>query len=517
MFEGHPKGLWALALANTGERFGYYTMLAVFLFFLQDNFGFSMGTSSSIQAAFLGIVYFVPLFGGMLADKFGFGKMVTSGIVIMFLGYLLLSLPLGAGAVALGVMALALLFICVGTGLFKGNLQVLVGNLYDDPKYSAKRDEGFSIFYMAINLGSMFAAAVALSIMAWAQDSLGISKGDSYHYAFAVACASLILSIAIYYAFRKTFAHADRAKIAAPGAEKVVEEELTPAQTKERIICLCLVFAVVIFFWMAFHQNGITMNQFAREYTATSETGFMSLFLSKSLSFTEIRSFWNLLLCVITVYGVLNIFQSKTAKGKAVAGLVTVASVGVLVYKALNVTGEVAVEAPIFQQFNPCFVVALTPIVGIIFGALAKKGKEPSSPMKIGLGLLVAAMAFVVLLVASWSLPAAEEQAAAVAAGTATLVSPNWLISTYFVLTIAELLLSPIGISFVSKVAPPKYKGMMMGGWFVATAIGNFLIMVPGLMWGMNLSIIWGVLIGICLVSAAFIFSILKRLEAVAK
>ena len=516
MFEGHPKGLWALALANTGERFGYYTMLAVFLFFLQDNFGFSMGTSSSIQAAFLGIVYFVPLFGGMLADKFGFGKMVTSGIVIMFLGDLLLSLPLGAGAMALGVMALALLFICVGTGLFKGNLQVLVGNLYDDPKYSAKRDEGFSIFYMAINLGSMFAAAVALSIMAWAQDSLGISKGDSYHYAFAVACASLILSIAIYYAFRKTFAHADRAKIATPGAE-VVEEELTPAQTKERIICLCLVFAVVIFFWMAFHQNGITMNQFAREYTATSETGFMSLFLSKSLSFTEIRSFWNLLLCVITVYGVLNIFQSKTAKGKAVASLITVASVGVLAYKAMNVTGEVAVEAPIFQQFNPCFVVALTPIIGIIFGALAKKGKEPSSPMKIGLGMLVAAMAFVVLLVASWSLPAAEEQAAAVDAGTATLVSPNWLISTYFVLTIAELLLSPIGISFVSKVAPPKYKGMMMGGWFVATAIGNFLIMVPGLMWGMDLSIIWGVLIGICLVSAAFIFSILKRLEAVAK
>ena len=519
MFEGHPKGLWALALANTGERFGYYTMLAVFLFFLQDNFGFSMGTSSSIQAAFLGIVYFVPLFGGMLADKFGFGKMVTSGIVIMFLGYLLLSLPLGAGAVALGVMALALLFICVGTGLFKGNLQVLVGNLYDDPKYSAKRDEGFSIFYMAINLGSMFAAAVALSIMAWAQDSLGISKGDSYHYAFAVACVSLILSIVIYYAFRKTFAHADRAKVVAKGAEPVVEEELTPAQTKERIICLCLVFAVVIFFWMAFHQNGITMNQFAREYTATSETGFMSLFLSKSLSFTEVRSFWNLLLCVITVYGVLNIFQSKTAKGKLIASLLTVASVGILVYKAMNVGGlaPVAVEAPIFQQFNPCFVVALTPIIGIIFGALSKKGKEPSSPMKIGLGMLVAAMAFIVLMVASIGLPPAAEQAEAVADGTATLVSPNWLISTYFVLTIAELLLSPIGISFVSKVAPPKYKGMMMGGWFVATAIGNFLIMVPGLMWGMNLSIIWGVLIAICLVSAAFIFSILKRLEAVAK
>ncbi len=516
MFEGHPKGLWALALANTGERFGYYTMLAVFLFFLQDNFGFSMGTSSSIQAIFLGIVYFVPLFGGMLADKFGFGKMVTIGIFVMFLGYLLLALPLGAGAVALGVMALALMFVCVGTGLFKGNLQVLVGNLYDDPKYSAKRDEGFSIFYMAINLGSMFAAAVALSIMAWTQEAYGVSKADSYHFAFAVACVSLILSIIIYYAFRKTFVHADRAKAITSGAANE-EEQLSPAQTKERIICLCLVFAVVIFFWMAFHQNGITMNQFAREYTATSETGFMSLFLSKSLSFTAMRSFWNLILCVLLVYGVINIFQSKTAKGKSIAAILTLAAGGVLAYKAMNVTGSVDVEAPIFQQFNPCFVVALTPIIGIIFGALAKRGKEPSSPMKIGLGMLVAALAFVILMIASWSLPPAGEQLEAVKAGTATLVSPNWLISTYFVLTIAELLLSPIGISFVSKVAPPKYKGMMMGGWFVATAIGNFLIMVPGLMWGMDLTIIWGVLVGICLLSAAFIFSILKRLEAVTK
>ena len=182
----------------------------------------------------------------------------------------------------------------------------------------------------------------------------------------------------------------------------------------------------------------------------------------------------------------------------------------------MTVTGSVIVEYPIFQQLNTCFVVALTPIVMLVFSSLAKKGKEPSAPMKIGLGMLVAALAFVVLMVGSWSLPAAEAQKAAVEAGTATLVSPNWLISTYFVLTIAELLLSPIGISFVTKVAPPKYKGMMMGGWFVATAIGNFLIMVPGLMWGMDLTIIWGVLIGICLLSAGFIFSILKRLEKVA-
>ena len=517
MFEGHPKGLWALALANTGERFGYYTMLAVFLFFLQDNFGFSMGTSSSIQGAFLGVVYFVPLFGGMLADKFGFSKMVTIGISVMFLGYFLLSLPLGAGTLALIVMVLALLFICAGTGLFKGNLQVLVGNLYDEPQYSAKRDEGFSIFYMAINIGSMFAAAAALSIMAWMQENYGISKADSYHFAFAVACVSLIVSIIIYYTFRSTFAHADRAKAVVKDTTKVVEDNLTPSQTKERIVCLCLVFAVVIFFWMAFHQNGITMNQFAREYTATSETGFMSLFLSKSFSFTEMRSIWNLVLVILLVYGALNIFQSKTSKSKIIALSLFLVSGGILAYRAMTVTGSVQVEAPIFQQFNPCFVVALTPIVLLVFGALAKKGKEPSSPMKIGLGMLVAALAFVVLMVGSWNLPVQAEQLANIEAGTATLVSPNWLISTYLVLTVAELLLSPIGISFVSKVAPPKYAGMMMGGWFVATAIGNFLISIPGLLWGMELYIIWGVLIAVCLVSAVFIFSILKRLEAVAK
>ena len=506
MFEGHPKGLWALALANTGERFGYYTMLAVFFLFLQHNFGFTVGVAGTIQSVFLGVVYFVPLFGGMLADKFGFGKMVTIGILVMFMGYFLLSLPLGGGTVALGIMALALLFVCVGTGLFKGNLQVLVGNLYDEPKYSAKRDEGFSIFYMAINLGSMFAAAAALGVMGYVQAKYGISKANSYHFAFAVACISLIFSIIIYYAFRKTFAHADRAKAVAANSNDVVEEELTPAQTKERVVCLCLVFAVVIFFWMAFHQNGTTMTQFAEVYTAKSDSGVSSLMFNV----------FNLVLAILAVYGFLNIFQSKTAKGKAIAIALFFATAGTLVYKALNVTGSVTVDAPIFQQFNPCFVVALTPIVMLVFGALSKKGKEPSSPMKIGLGMLVAGVGFVLLLLGSMGLPTPDEQGVALEAGTATLVSPNWLISTYFVLTIAELLLSPIGISFVSKVAPPKYKGMMMGGWFVATAIGNFLVAVPALLWGsLPLYIVWGVLIVVCLVSAIFIFSILKRLEKV--
>ena len=364
------------------------------------------------------------------------------------------------------------------------------------------------VIIICINLGSMFAAAAALGIMGYVQENYAVSKADSYHFAFAVACVSLIFSIAIYYMFRGTFAHADRAKVVAKGATEVVEEKLTPAQTKERIVCLCLVFAVVIFFWMAFHQNGTTMTQFAEVYTQKSDSGVSSLMFNV----------FNLVLCILMVYGALNIFQSKNVKGKVIAAAMFLIPAAILVEKAINVTGSVVVDAPIFQQFNPCFVVALTPVVMLVFSWLAKKGKEPSSPMKIGLGMLVAGLGFVVLMFASNGLPTPAEQSVALENGTATLVSPNWLISTYFVLTVAELLLSPIGISFVSKVAPPQYKGMMMGLWFVATAIGNFLVAIPGLLWGeLSLYVVWGVCVGVCLVSAIFIFSILKRLEKVAK
>lgn len=152
MFEGQPKGLYALALANTGERFGYYTMLAIFTLFLQAKFGFTATVTSNIFAGFLALVYFLPVVGGILADKFGFGKMVTSGIVVMFVGYICLAIPTGNNAVGIAAMVGSLFLIALGTGLFKGNLQVMVGNLYDDPKYSAKRDTAFSIFYMAIIL-----------------------------------------------------------------------------------------------------------------------------------------------------------------------------------------------------------------------------------------------------------------------------------------------------------------------------------------------------------------------------
>ena len=502
MFEGQPRGLWALALANTGERFGYYTMLAVFILFLQANFGWSSSTAGLVYSTFLMLVYFLPLFGGIAADVWGYSKMVTIGIFVMFAGYALLSIPLGATPLAIGAMGAALLLVSLGTGLFKGNLQVMVGDLYNDPQYSAKRDSGFSLFYMLINVGALFAPTAAIKIMEWSQQSLGVSEEDSYHFAFAVACVSLIVSICIYYGFKSTFQQvlnvkkSDGAKV-----QNNNEQELSKSETIERIVCLVLVYAVVIFFWMAFHQNGATLTFFAGDYVATSATGVTAMAFDVT----------NLLLCIVIVYGLFGIFQSKSVSHKGIWGAVIAAAVAFLGYKYLH-TEEVSVSAPIFQQFNPCFVVALTPVSIALFGWLAKKGKEPKAPVKIGLGMLVAALAYLLMTIMSVGLPAPNAESPEHLAD----VSPNILVSTYLILTFAELLLSPIGIAFVTKVAPPKFKGMMMGGWFVATALGNFLVSIPTILWGKDLYVVWGTLMCICLVAALFIFSIIKKLNRVA-
>ena len=550
MFEGQPKGLYALALANTGERFGYYTMLAIFTLFLQAKFGYTAAETSTIFGSFLAAVYFMPLVGGILADKCGYGKMVTTGIVVMFVGYLLLAIPTAANLTGKMMMFGSLFLIACGTGLFKGNLQVMVGNLYDSPEYSSKRDTAFSLFYMAINVGALFAPTAAtkvtnyilggagftynaqipslahqflngtitpegnatLSSLQAAQGFTGdmsafcstyIEKlSEAYNYGFAVACISLILSMAIYVCCRSMFKHADYNSKQAKAVNNYNEPELTPAQTKERIVALLLVFAVVIFFWMAFHQNGLTMTFFARDYTTQSVTGL------DRIGFDV----WNLVLLIIVVYGAFSLFQSKTGRGKAIAGVAVLASLGILIwsYSSMDPTVE------ILQQFNPFFVVALTPVSLAVFGYLARRKKEPSAPRKIGIGMVIAACGFLILAIGSLGLPTPKEVEAA-GINPDVLVSPNWLISTYLVLTFAELLLSPMGISFVSKVAPPKYKGMMMGGWFVATAIGNYLVAIIGYLWGgMQLWMVWSVLIVCCLLSALFIFSIMKKLEKVA-
>ena len=553
MFKGHPKGLYALALANTGERFGYYTMLAIFVLFLQAKFGLTATTAGQFYGIFLAAVYFMPILGGYIADKFwGYGKTVVTGILVMFAGYLLLFTQKdAAGSMAFTMMIIALLCIAIGTGLFKGNLQVMVGNLYDDAKYAAKRDGGFSLFYMAINIGSMFAPTTATSVtnlflgksgfsydanipslahqylngtitgdgmarlqsLASAQSYGGDmavfcqnyidSLSQAYSYGFGIACISLILSIAIYFGFRRSFKHVDVRKGEQAAKDEAVAE-LTPKQTKERVVALCLVFAVVIFFWMAFQQAGLTLTYFARDYTDSVATGWTRIGFDV----------FTLAMIAVGVYALFGVFQSDTKRGKILSGLLLLACVAGVWYKAANVSAEVNLLPQIFQHFNPFFVVALTPVSMALFGLLAKKGKEPSAPRKIAMGMLVAALGYCVMAAASIGLPSPKELHATGGVSD-ILVSPNWLISTYLVLTFGELLLSPMGISFVSKVAPPKLKGLMMGMWFGATAIGNYLTSVISSIWntGLSLVMIWGVLIVLCVVSAIFMFSMMKRLE----
>jgi len=550
MFKGQPKGLYALALANTGERFGYYTMLAIFLLYLQAKFGFSASAAGQFYAIFLACVYFMPVIGGILADKIGFGKCVVTGVSVMFLGYLCLAVPTPASTVGLVVMILALLLIATGTGLFKGNLQVLVGNLYDDPKYSAKRDSAFSLFYMAINIGAMFAPTAATALTNWKLRAAGlvyksdapaiahqIINGDmsnvqimqsyadamsggtgrsltefcqyyidnlsvAYNLGFAVACVSLIFSIAIYLGCRSWFRHADVKAGQASSSEGAPAVELSPKQTKDRIVALILVFAVVIFFWMAFHQNGSSLTYFARDYTQPEVSGPLKIGFN----------IWALALIAVSIYTLFAVFQSESKRAKVICAVVTLLLWGGAYALYSGMADPRAILPQEFQQFNPFFVVALTPVSMALFGALAKKGKEPSAPKKIGLGMFVAALGYAVMLLASTGQPDPSSLNGAVSPDP---VVPTYLISTYLVLTFAELLLSPMGISFVSKVAPPKYKGLMMGCWFAATAIGNYLSSIPSMLWDrVPLWMNWTILMALCLVAALIMFAMLRKIEA---
>ena len=544
MFKNQPKGLYVLALANTGERFGYYTMLAVFLLFLQAKFGFDSTVSGQIYAGFLAFVYFMPMIGGVIADKWSFSKCVVTGIMVMFVGYLIMAIPTSIrSTTSLWILLGALALISIGTGLFKGNLQVMVGDLYNDPRYASQRDSAFSLFYMAINIGSLFAPMMATVMtnvalhaggfeyvaelpalcngyldgtLGNAADITAICTANGmaapadmgafcndylsalttgYSYAFGVACFSLVISYLIYFFGRSTYAHIiGGKKVSGQKSAAAGEPQLSKKQTSERIVALLLVFAVVIFFWMVFHQNGATLTEFAKGCTSSEAWGFTRIGFNV----------WALFTIIIAVYALFSLFQSKSAKGKGISAVVTLAAIGVLVYFYIDTPDPVSgLQPQIYQQFNPFYVVALTPVSLGIFSWLASRKKEPSAPRKIGFGMVMAGLAYLIMLIGSLSIT-----------GTKGAVSPNWLISTYLVLTFAELLLSPMGISFVSKVAPPKYKGIMMGCWFGATAVGNYLVSIPMLLWGkISLPLLWGILIAICLLSAAFIFSIMKKLE----
>ena len=261
MFKGHPRGLYVLFFTEMWERFGFYTMLAIFVYYMQENFKWDAATATNVYGLFLAGVYITPLIGGWLADNvLGYGKTITIGAIVMAIGYVMMAVPTSSPL----QLYIALFVVSVGNGLFKANISVLVGNLYAHTQGSLK-DAGYNIFYMGINVGAFYAPMAAAGIKRFMMENFNLTLAEGYNAGFAVAAAGMVISLLIFLIFKKHYSNADYQAKDKDNAD--VDIVLTKPQEKERIIALMTIFAIVIFFWMAFHQNGSALSLFARDYT----------------------------------------------------------------------------------------------------------------------------------------------------------------------------------------------------------------------------------------------------------
>jgi POT family proton-dependent oligopeptide transporter len=546
MFKGHPKGLYVAFFANMGERFGFYTMMGVLVYYLTAKYGLTGTNAGIIYSVFYGLIYGLALVGGIVADKTkNYKGVIFVGMLTMLAGYILMSIP-GFGLI---FTLIALFTIAFGNGLFKGNLQAVVGQLYDDPKYSHLRDSAFSVFYMGINIGALYAPHAASGIIRWFIEKQGYQRNDllpslihkfkegtltatesadlqsladtvsgttvsdlstfatdylnaystGFNYAFAAAGLTMVFSFIIYVLFKKMLPDVNKVKEA--GVEVV---EMSKEETRQRMTALFLVFGVVIFFWMAFHQNGLTMSLFARDYTVQEVGPLTNLFFNV----------WSLTAIIVGFFGFLTLIKKDASStNRGIGGLVAAGGIGAAYYMYTSFAPSTEFSPELFQPFNPSFIVILTPIILGIFAWLNKRGKEPTAPRKIGYGMIITSIAFLILLVGSLGLdPFAS------LTPESPRVGVSWLIGTYFMMTVAELFLSPMGISFVSKVSPPKYQGLMQGGWLGATALGNQMLWVGSYLYErIPIWQVWLVFIVLTLIAAGFIFSIMKKLDKVSK
>lgn len=526
MFKGHPKGLIAAALSNMGERFGYYIMNAVLLLFLCSKFGISDETAALIYAVFYFAIYVMSLPGGIIADKLqNYKGTIQAGLLTMAAGYVVLSIPIMKNLVdpsakvwVLVLTCVALFVIAFGNGLFKGNLQALVGQLYDNFEAEAakkgpealaeaktKRDPGFQIFYVFINLGGVLAPFVAPSLRQWwlgtkgmtynadlpalchqylangeAMDSTAMANlnalmTDAYpaftqaadmttactsylevfntgvHYSFLASVAAMLLSLVIFLCTKKGMPDPQKkvAAVAESGEEKALTAEEKAAMAKDvkqRMAGLYAVLGICVFFWMSFHQNGQSLSLFARNFVNSD-----------------------------------------------------------------------SVAPEVWQFLNPALVILLTPVIMWLFGT--KWGRKFSTPRKIAVGMGFAACAYLFLSILCMNIgyPSGSEY---VAQDVATRLpkSGAWvLIVTYFFLTVAELFISPLGLSFVSKIAPKHIQGICQGLWLSATAIGNLLIMIGPFLFNRlpKLWLTWLVFLIICVIAMTIMFGMLKWLERI--
>ncbi|MDN4753601.1 peptide MFS transporter [Porphyromonadaceae bacterium W3.11] len=511
----HPKGLIMAALSNMGERFGFYTMMAILVLFLSAKFGLSETEAGLIYSVFYFSIYALAMIGGIVADRTNnFKGTIMIGLIMMAVGYVLLAIPTEVTAsnrtLLLVFTCLGLFVIALGNGFFKGNLQALVGQMYDRGGYSNEaRDAGFSIFYMFINVGAVIAPWIAPAIRSWwlrihdfaynadlpelchmhlNGESMSASQSEifsrlasevslsgsvategltqfareylnlfntGFHYSFAIAVFAMLISLVIFITNKKKFPNPIDTAVTNNnnGDNSNVVQDMPAEEVRQRLIALFAVFAVVIFFWFSFHQNGLTLTYFARDF--------------------------------------INLDYFSNFK----------------------------LNPEMFQSANPFFVVFLTPLVVGFFGLFAKRGKAVTTPTKIAIGMGLAALAYVVMTLVSMDLPTlneAKEMGRTAMAEQGLLLSPWILVLVYLILTIAELCISPLGLSFVSQVAPPKMQGIMQGAWLMATALGNLLLVFGAKLYSsIAIAGTWMVFVGVCLIAMLIMISMLGWLNRV--
>jgi proton-dependent oligopeptide transporter, POT family len=529
----HPKALPFLFLSEMWERFGYYLMIGIFTLYLKDTergFGLNEAQASDLYGTFIALVFLTPFIGGLLADRvLGYRKSIIIGGILMGLGYILMSIK------DLNFLYLSMTLIILGNGFFKPNISTLLGNVYNEESYKARKDAGYNIFYMGINIGAFvcnFFGAALYNMYGW-------------YAAFWAAGVGMFIGVLVFIIGTKHYKHADQIKpigetdmpllkilgtILLPAVifglipltfetplvgSKSTDAFLfgcipvvffyihlyrkSPASEKPQIGAMLSIFAVVIAFWAIFKQNGSTMNTWAMNYTdrevpAVVQPLTSSLKLSEEITYAK-----------DSVPFIDKQFRVIEKDKKVVA------------YPAYF-NNQAAEELPkegatirvfntnLFQSVNPFWVIALTPLVVAFFAFLNRKGKEPSTPTKIAFGLLISALSCLVMVGAVYASNNGADKSSA-----------WWFISSYAVITIGELFLSPMGLSLVSKLSPARLTSLMMGGWFLATSIGNKLSGVLSSMWDgyeqkANFFYLNFVLLGL---AALLLFGMLRKLNKV--
>ncbi len=534
----HPKALPYLFFSEMWERFGYYLMIGIFLLYLKNvEYGFAMTNTeaSDLYGTFIALVFLTPFIGGLLADRyFGYRRSIIAGGLMMGAGYCLMAIH------SLPMLYLSMALVIFGNGFFKPNISTLLGNLYSAPEFIHRKDEGYNIFYMGINIGAFicnfFSAAI---IILW-----------GWKYAFVAAGIGMFLGVLIFMLGTRHYAAGDVRKPMTKEDmpfSKIVVTIFIPAiiagvigwilpgdifgsdstdafifacipviyfyaslylraeQSEKRPIgALLAIFAAVVMFWAVFKQNGTALTIWADNYTdrqVSGTTGDVLRGLKQAEDVVYQKD-------TVNLYD--HLFRLQKKDGQVMTEYNYPVYFKNVEPKDLPADGDKATlwATPISQSINPGWVILLTPLVVAFFGFLRRKNKEPSTATKIAFGLLISALSVLIMV-------------AAVKAGGngSEKVSVWWLIGSYGVVTIGELFLSPMGLSLVSKLSPVRITSLMMGGWFLSTSIGNKLSGILASKWDEydnKASYFWlnFILLG---AAAVFLFILLKWLNRVMK